>query len=584
MIERYFEEELRYLYESGRVFARAHPDRARFLNIDAVGDRDPYVERLFEGFAFLTGRIREKLDDSFPELTEGLINLMWPAFLKEIPSTVIMELQARRGMLQQTREIERGARLLSDPVGDESAVCQFLTTRPVRMNPIRLMGTERSVDTRNRETLTFQFLLENGISWEQISLSPLSLYLHAELPTAMMLHQFLTRRVVGATITVDDGAHTVAVPPQDATVAGGMDRAETLLPDENRAFRGYMLLLEYFVFPEKFLFVDLHGFESLPPMELPPQKLAYSLTFDSDIPHAFPFDRENFRLHCTPAVNLFKKDTEPLVSTGKENEYRILADADYPRSIKTHSIISVTGIERATGERNTYAPFHNFRSLGKKGKGRTYATHYRMDAHRERTVSLSVGGDQLTGDGQLREETLSIHAWCSNGILPREELREGDINKVGPGFPDFISVANITRPTLPVLPPQKDDYLWVFLSHSSASFTSLARADNLKAFLHVYNWENDESMTRRIDAITEVAVEPAEQVVGGSVIRGVNYMVGIGETHFSDTGDIHLFGQILREFLGRFVSINSFLNLTFRLRPSDKELVWDSMKGERWLI
>ena len=97
MIEKYYEEELRYLYDSGKEFARAHPDRAQFLNIDAVGDRDPYIERLFEGFAFLAGRIREKLDDSFPELTEGLINLLWPHFHHTIPSLTIIELLRKAG-------------------------------------------------------------------------------------------------------------------------------------------------------------------------------------------------------------------------------------------------------------------------------------------------------------------------------------------------------------------------------------------------------------------------------------------------------------------------------------------------------
>ncbi len=36
---RYYEAEMRYLRESGREFARAHPDRARMLNLDRVGDR-----------------------------------------------------------------------------------------------------------------------------------------------------------------------------------------------------------------------------------------------------------------------------------------------------------------------------------------------------------------------------------------------------------------------------------------------------------------------------------------------------------------------------------------------------------------
>ena len=50
------------------------------------------MERLFEGFAFLTGRIRQKLDDDFPELTEGLVNMLWPHYLRMIPSLTVLEL------------------------------------------------------------------------------------------------------------------------------------------------------------------------------------------------------------------------------------------------------------------------------------------------------------------------------------------------------------------------------------------------------------------------------------------------------------------------------------------------------------
>lgn len=74
---RYYEAEMRYLREAGKEFARAHPDRAAMLNLDKPGARDPYVERLFEGFAFLMGRLREKLDDDLPELTEGLVSLLY---------------------------------------------------------------------------------------------------------------------------------------------------------------------------------------------------------------------------------------------------------------------------------------------------------------------------------------------------------------------------------------------------------------------------------------------------------------------------------------------------------------------------
>ena len=77
---RYYDAEMRYLLEAGEEFARAHPEQAAMLNLDKAGARDPFVERLFEGFAFLMGRMREKLDDDLPELTEGVVSLLWPLF------------------------------------------------------------------------------------------------------------------------------------------------------------------------------------------------------------------------------------------------------------------------------------------------------------------------------------------------------------------------------------------------------------------------------------------------------------------------------------------------------------------------
>jgi hypothetical protein len=58
---RYYDAEMRYLREAAKEFARTHPDRAAMLDLDKAGTPDPYVERLFEGFAFSMGRLRERL-------------------------------------------------------------------------------------------------------------------------------------------------------------------------------------------------------------------------------------------------------------------------------------------------------------------------------------------------------------------------------------------------------------------------------------------------------------------------------------------------------------------------------------------
>ena len=87
---RYYEEELNYLVESGREFARLHPDRAEHLALADPRYRDPHVERLIESFAFLTGRVRQRLDDDFPELTHALLGLVWPHYLQPIPSIALL--------------------------------------------------------------------------------------------------------------------------------------------------------------------------------------------------------------------------------------------------------------------------------------------------------------------------------------------------------------------------------------------------------------------------------------------------------------------------------------------------------------
>ena len=131
-ILRYYEAEMRYLSEAGKEFAEAHPDRARMLNLDRVGDRDPYVERLFEGFAFLTGRLRQKLDDELPELTEGLVSLLWPHYLRMIPSLSILELTPAPRRSRKPKSCRRVLRCA--PARSGKAACSASTAprRPSR--------------------------------------------------------------------------------------------------------------------------------------------------------------------------------------------------------------------------------------------------------------------------------------------------------------------------------------------------------------------------------------------------------------------------------------------------------------------
>ena len=56
----YYQTELSALRELATEFAAAHPALASRLSGPSP---DPDVERILEGVAFLTGRVREKLDE-----------------------------------------------------------------------------------------------------------------------------------------------------------------------------------------------------------------------------------------------------------------------------------------------------------------------------------------------------------------------------------------------------------------------------------------------------------------------------------------------------------------------------------------
>lgn len=582
MIEKYYEEELRNLYESGRDFANAHPDRARYLNVDSLGDRDPYIERLFEGFAFLTGRIREKLDDAFPQLTEGLINLLWPQFLQELPSLAIVQFQPRPGIIQEYKILPARSEIMSGPVGQNSAICKFTTTQNVIINPMILHKVVRETDTNGHHIVSFIFNLDSSIEWHKYNLQKIRLFIHAEMPTALSVHRLLTREVKKIDIQLSEENGWYSIDPRNGVVPAGFESEESLLPKINPAFWGYNLLREYFLFPEKFVFIDLQGIDLLPEPNTTPSSIIYRITVDGQIPSDKHATTEMFKLNCCPVINMFKSDTDPVIKTGQQPEYRVTADSTLKKSIFVHSICSVTGVDKKTGIKTVYEPAYTFGNIGNRSKN-TYSTRVVKTATGKREVVIMIGGPQLQNK-EVKKETLSIEAWCTNGNLPREVIHEADINSPGRGFPDFVQIENITRPTMPVYPPLADDYLWMFQTHLAATNSGLASKNVLKKFLHLYNWSESEGNKRRIEAVTDVSSKPVEKVYKGSIIRGISFMVTIEEMAFSDSGDLHLFGLVMSSFLSQYVQINTFFELQFLLKPSGSIMKWNNIEGKRCLI
>src|ERR1700709_773112 len=260
---RYYEAEMRYLRDAGKEFAQAFPDRARMLNIDRVGEREPHVERLFEGFAFLVGRLRQKLDDELPELTEGLVSMLWPHYLRMIPSLSILEITPTEGSLQSHEVLAAGLEVLADPilVDKESVECVYRTTQAVDLYPVKLIEANAHAREDGRSVIRLRLELQPQIPRAQMHIPRLRCSLHADRPVALSLYTALSATPLAVHVRIPGCPEDRPGLPQTMqglrVEAAGFKAEERLWPKADNAFGGYQLLLEYFTFPEKFMLVDL---------------------------------------------------------------------------------------------------------------------------------------------------------------------------------------------------------------------------------------------------------------------------------------------------------------------------------------
>ncbi|WP_031359996.1 type VI secretion system baseplate subunit TssF [Caballeronia sordidicola] len=588
-ILRYYEAEMRYLREAGKEFAQAFPDRAKMLNIDRIGDRDPHVERLFEGFAFLVGRLRQKLDDELPELTEGLVSMLWPHYLRMIPSLSILEITPTEGSLQSHEVLAAGLEVLADPipVDDERVECVYRTTQAVDLYPVKLTEANAFAREDGRSVIRLRLELQPQIPRGQMHIPRLRLYLNADRPVALSLYTALTAAPLAVHVRIPGYPEDRPGLPQTMqglrVEAAGFKADERLWPKADNAFGGYQLLLEYFTFPEKFMFVDLVGLD----MQMIPQAAPY---FDVEIVLAQPypddmrFTEENVRLFCTPIINLFKIQADPITVSHFETEYRVHTVKARGDFVEAYSVDSVVGFETSNGSRFEYAPFASFRHRGgmlrHEMPERYFHTRARRGPSGRFDTWVVLGGHAWESETTLPEETLSLSVTGTNGMLPRKGLREASINRTRGGFTNVASVRNLTAPTLPVYPPTGDRFHWRVLSHLAPNYLSLLDAEILRGSLALYDWTDGELNRRRIDAIIDVKHQPLQKLVKGGLLRGVEIEVTLNSDKFAGDGDLALFGEMLNRFFALYATMNIYTKLVVISLPSGRRITWPDNKAE----
>lgn len=585
---RYFDDEMRYLRAAGAEFARAQPDAARRTGM-LRGEPEGPVRAVNEGFAMLAARLRMKLDDGMPEVTDALIDNLYEHAARAIPSLSIIECMPLNRKVPTAAQIPAGAVVRSAPVGPEGGQCVYRTTQPVKLLPLSVEDALVAVRADGRTVIRLTFGLWLGEQREEIDLSRIRLYLHGDRPAAAALYAALTRQVASVGLrlpSVRDGS--LQPQPGVSFEAAGFGPSTRLWPvtdpERDRQLDREQTLLEYFVFPQKFHFVDLCGFDALA-LPAGEARMTFEIELDGRMPGDQPVSRGSFRLFCTPVINLFEIDAAPLRPTDRhDREHRVRPQPGVSDHVEPYDVLALTAADPEDSARHAYRAFTSFRHRGwmlRYEKPERYFHASTRFGERGRELWVSLDGQLWAGtfrnaqddeDRPHPDRYLTVRALANNGRLPRMALAEATITETVSGFTGIASVRNLTAPTLPLYPPRDfPGYDWRVLGHYTANganeLNGIVRegAQVLREVLELYDWTPDDRVARRIDAIQDVRFTKHDVLARGYMVQDVHMNVTLDAGAFDGPGDAVLFGDVLSCFVGRYACFHHSMRLVLNV-------------------
>lgn len=617
----YYERELAFLRQMGAEFAHKYPKIAGRLQLDADKCEDPHVERMIESFAFLAGRIRLKVDDEFPEVTESLLNVLYPHYLAPIPSMSIAQftLDSQQGKLTTGYKIEREAVLYSQPI--QGTPCRFRTSYPVIVWPIEVTSAALEsldpVDTQGRwkeAVIRISLRCINDTKLSDLKLGDeqqlrmiesLRFYINGDPHLVYAIYEMIFNKATRVELrahSMDTGnlqrpAPRPVVLPPSTLKSVGFEPGEGMLPYSARSFLGYRLLTEYFAFPEKFLFFDVAGLDKA-------AQAGFGDRFDILIyvrdvtPPRATVDASVFQLGCSPIINLFTKIAEPIQLNQKQNEYHVIPDVHRQMATEVYSIDSVVTADPYLKTTRHFQPFYSFRHAYDDEYDRTFWYANRRASQRpdDPGTEVYVSLVDLAFNPHIpAAETVTLHTTCTNRDLPSHLPfggREGDF-EVETGAP-LSRVRCLRKPTDTARPPLRRGQQWRLISHLALNHLSIVGGDSegareaLREILQLYDFMDTAATRKQIAGVSSVSsrrvVRQTGSRIGSGFVRGVETSIEFDEDQYVGTG-VFLFASVLERFLALYSSLNSFSQLAAKTRQSEGHLkVWSPRSGEQILL
>ncbi|WP_026154781.1 type VI secretion system baseplate subunit TssF [Thiolinea disciformis] len=616
----YYEKELSFLRGMGKEFAERFPSAAQRLDLGRFECADPYVERLLEGFAFLTARIQLKIDAEFPQFTQYLLNMVYPHYLSPIPSMSIVRFNPDLdgGVTETGFDLPKGTRLFTRSVVSNDTRCEFRTARDVRLWPIQLTKADYLVAAEAgyypikpkipKAGLRFNLQACNGIPLKALALDDLVFYIDGVRETSGRIYELLaahTLAIIAQPVTDANRTPTWRqVLPVSALELLGFGKDEALLPYTDASFEAYRLLQEYFAFPERLLFFRITGLKNILQQlhEQESLELVFLFKEKNELLQGV-LSTENFILNAVPAINLFSRRADRIHVSTTTHEHHLVIDRTHAQDYEVYAIQEVVGFDVNLREQQSFRSFYDYR--GDQKEGSAYYTWRRVPHlppanqqagrhYQASEVYLSLV-DNKSSPYAADLHQLGVTALCTNKDIPAYSFyNKGRVAFTLDASAPVKSVESLAGPSQPLPAVVEGEYAWRLINHLSLNYLSLLDNDQqqgaaaLRALLKLYADLGVASRRKQVEeGVLSVKSRPiVRRIAGGGPIafgRGIGIDLHCQERAFDGLGAF-LLSSVLEKFFAKYVTLNSFTQLSLSTVERGEVMQWPIRTGTTILL
>lgn len=585
-----YQQELKLLKESAKVFSESHPALTESLTRDSV---DPDVEMILQGVSYLTAQFKQEINDQFPVALQALSQALTPSLMQPIPATCVLSMEPKANLIAPL-QIKKGRGFDSVPVALNDSTpaipCRFtnaweVEALPIKVTQVSVFNTDREINGTQRKVVELNVKLsseKNDLA--NYHFDRLRLFINKPSSDASLWMFMLSQQLMK--IEVSDAVDTYEISKEALKLTGFC--LEHSVFNNQGTSSIHQVLQEYFMLPEKYQFVDikLDNWQQRSGAEF-----ELKLLFEPTSINLPELNSNNIKLFCSPIVNEFEHYAEPAAMDGVQLEFPLSAKQRSTAIEHDLPIIDVLRVESVKRDREHNRKYQNLVRPDSLSSNRA-GYHFYRKVGSFATQGAETGsniGDWLSlqfnpGTRPEEQEVLRVKVKCCHGGVA-SKVEPGQVTQATSSSPELVNFNNLTSASEYQPAVVATDSAWQVISDQALSLQSIQSAEQLKELLshhipaQLAGNAKHKTLLHRINAIENLQIEAKDNFAQGILKRGVLYRLTLNSGHFVNEGEAFLFAALLDQLFALQIPLNSFSQLSVTDSRTGSNVTWPVRLG-----